>query len=338
MLAEDQPRIGHRRIQADAHAARLAALLLRLPGLRHARAQRAARRVQPAGDHRRALRQARERRGLRRHPAHDLVARAHRRQQLRRHLQRPGQIQIPAAAAHVKARQPIALRRILRALARQPAHDIAVGLQHRRRARHCLRRVALVPADLGQRIARAQRIAAARKQCLRPGQPLHLRALLARARIRPDGRGQQRLALRIHRDRGPALSVYAHAGHLARARARRIQRLARGRARRAPPVRRVLLGPARLRMARGIPARRLRDGAPIRRKQRRFERRGAHVDAQQVRHQALPALPHTPISSATRARTASRPAERYPFGSNAAPCAARYARTAAVNAARRSVA
>ena len=291
-----QPRIGHILAQADAHAARLTALLLRLAGRNHARAQRAACRIQPACHHRRALAQPALQRRLRAYAPYHAVAGHYVGQQTRIYAELSRQCPVPLAPAHVEAVPAVALRHVLCEFAREFVGDVAVGLEYRVGRRIYLRHLALEPDHLGQRIAGHQRIAAYLKHApLAQRTPVFGTDLLA-AGVHPYRSRMKRPALAADRYRRPALTVYAYAQYIARTYRHALDNLARGRTDRLPPVLGRLLGPARPLIRDRKRTRDLAHRIAFHIEQRVLDARRAHVYAQQILHFILPrALSRLPV-------------------------------------------
>ena len=209
MPAENQPRIGFVRIQADAHTARLSSLLLGFARSYDAGSQCAAGCVQSAGSHGRSLQKSALLCCLFRHFPDDPVTGDDLRKESLRNPHRFAHVTVPDSFFHVKAVQSVALGNILGHCAGQPVGDVAVGLQDLINLFVLLRQILLVPEDLCRRIRRRKRVSGYLKDPV-PSDPfVQFPADLFSPGVHPDRGVAEDLSHLIHRDRGPALSVYS---------------------------------------------------------------------------------------------------------------------------------
>ena len=319
MGAEDQPGIGTAHVHADAHAARLAALLLRFPRMDNARAERAAGRVKPARHHGDPLRQAGLSGGFGRHLPDDRAARRDRRKQRGAQAQIAAERFVPGSARHIPACPAVALAGLLRHFARQTERDKAVRLQDFIRFLIDVGKLLPIPQHLGERVGRGKRVAAYGKQPLLPHRAAQFFADGRGPRIHPDRRRAENAPVPADGDRAPALAVHTDPGDLLRGKTALPRQTAQRRADGLPPVLRILLRPAGPGIGNGIGLRCLRQHAPRRIKRSSLAGRGADINSQQdcvhVRAHAFPSQPQTSMRLFTSSLTAARPALPYAFGS-----------------------
>ena len=173
--------------------------------------------------------------------AHHLVRGIKGRQQLLAYARIAAKRGIVRAAREIKAAKTVGKRGILRELSRQAQHRKGIGLQKGDRLFVNLWHIALVPDDFGEGEARLQRVARGTHKALDAKPFVQLVADIRRAGIHPDGGGGKHLAVFIHGNRRPALSVNADARDLLGGYLGGGQQQAHGAADRRPPVVRLLL-------------------------------------------------------------------------------------------------
>ena len=252
--------------------------------------QRAAGRIQAARHYRCALAQPGQRSRLPGKPPCDFAAFAQPGQQLRPDACLPAQRSIPFPPFHVEAVPPIALGQVLRHAAGEPVDNVAVGLEHLFRTRIHVRKMVFQPQHLGHGMSGRYGIAGAAKPCFFADGPHHLRAFSAGSGICPYGRRIQDSPVFIDGNHRPALPVYADSGDIGCTDAAFLKHSANAAYSRFPPIVRILLRPARLGIADAIRTFPHGDGAAPGVKQRRFARRSANIDSQEIAAHVTPFL------------------------------------------------
>ena len=288
MRAQDEAGVRAARGGADAHAAGLAALLLRFTRAHHTGAERAAGGVQAAGHHGRAGQKAAGSGRLRRHRAHHARARHNLRQKIGPHAQLAAERRVPAVFCHLIAGPAVALAFVLHGGARQPIDKIAVRLQDLPRVFIDLRPLAAVPDHLRHGVGGGKRVAAHGKEPLLPHRTVDFLTQRRGTRVIPDGRRAQRAAIAIDGDGAPALTVHADAGDAGGSDLPLLQHLPDRAADGFPPLLRVLLRPAGVRAGNAVCSGGLRHHAAFAVKSGCLARGGADVYAEQnVAHGTL---------------------------------------------------
>ncbi len=153
----------------------------------------------------------------------------------------------PLAPPHVEDERPRSVGHVGRVLAGQAQAHVIFRQQHRAHARPDFRLALAHPEHLRERKAFERRVRHELYQALGPDALGYRATLLVRAQVAPDDRGAQRRVVPVQQNGAVHLSGEPDAGDLFGAHAFGREHRAHRRRARAPPVARVLLGPARVR-------------------------------------------------------------------------------------------